>query len=500
MALFNRGKSGDNGDGEDSGGSKGSFTPNPDAAVKFFEHAKAAHDSTNYAYAMTLWLQGLKQDPTSRTGLEHFFDSAARFLSDNPKAKGPTKEQAKNFNGKGDVGKYQVALLNWGTKPEQWQNGLKAMEIAEKLDLTESAYWIGERVLARAMGDGKAKKDAFVTLMRTFASIGGYDKAVLAGQKALQLDPADSKLDHEVRNMSAESTMSSGGYDKTGSDGGFRSNVRDSEKQKDLEASERVVKSEADLDRLIDAALADHNQRPDDAAAAKKLGRLLLERGGKDDEKATINLYARMHKTTGVYSFKKDAGDIQMRVGRRNLRALVEKAQGDPTNEELLAKVAAGKKQLLEFEVQQFRERVTEYPTDLKLRYELGRRLLELGDLEGAIESLQLAQGAAGYGAAINRSLGEAFGQMGFAIESINAYRSAIKDHPTETDELAIELRYGLMLALKKQAEENTDLEAAEEAFGLAAWIASRKISFRDIRDQREQLQTLVKSLRSQQG
>ncbi|GAB4553359.1 MAG: hypothetical protein Tsb0013_15800 [Phycisphaerales bacterium] len=499
MALFGRGKGKVEEGEKPEGGQQGPvFTPNPDGAEKFFQHARAAHDSTNYEYAMTLWLQGLKQDPTSRTGLERYFDSAARFLQNNPKTKGPSKEQAKNFDGKGEVGKYQLALLNWGTRPDQWQHGLKAMEIASKLDLDESAYWLGERVLARAMGDAKAKKDAFVQIMRLFASVGGYDKAVIAGERAMALDPTDGKLEHEVRNMSAESTMSSGGYDKTGSEGGFRSNVRDAEKQRELDATERVVKSEAELDRQIQVALEDHNARPEDPAAAKKLSRLLLERGTPDDEKAAINLNARMHKVTGAYAFKKDAGDIQMRVGRRKLRALVERLQADPGNEELREKIEAGKRQILEFETQQFRERVEEYPTDLKLRYELGRRLLELGQHEEAIESLQNAQGAAGLGAAINRSLGDAFDALGFSVESINAYRSAIDEHNTESDEMALELRYGLMGVLKKQAEETGDLAAAEEAFSLAAWISSRKIGFRNVRTMREELQALVKSLKSQ--
>lgn len=499
MALFGKGKKpGD--DQPDAGkGNAPAFVPNPDGAQKFFEHAQVAHDSTNYAYAMTLWLQGLKQEPTSRTGLEKFFDSSARFLGASPKTKGATKEQLKNFDGKGDLGKYLLCLLQWGTKPGNWQQGLKAMELAAKLGLNESAYWIGERVLARAMGDEKAKKDAFVSLMRFFAEVGGFDKAVIAGGRALALDPTDSKLDHEVRNMSAESTMSRGGYDRTGESGGFRENVRDSEKQRELESSERVVKSEAELDRQIELALADYNNRPEDPAAANKLGRLLLERGTPDDEKATINLFTRMHKVTGSYKFKKDASDIQMRVGRRRLRALVEKAKADPDNAEMKQKVESGRKQLLEFEVQQFRERVAEYPTDLKLRYELGRRLMELERYEDAIESLQAAQGAAGLGPAINLSLGRAFGKLDMSIESVNAYRKAIADHPTESDELALDLRYALMQALRKQAEEDNDLEAAEESFELAAWISSRKIGFKNVRAERESIQTLVKSLRGQQ-
>jgi tetratricopeptide (TPR) repeat protein len=499
MALFGRGKS-KGGEGVEAASSEGGFTPNPERAEKFFTHARAAHDATNYAYAMTLWLQGLKQDPTSREALERFFDAAARFLQANPRAKGPTKEQAKNFEGRDAPNRFAMGLLQWGTRPEQWSHGLKAMEDASKLDLDESAYWIGERVLNRAMGDPKAKKDSFVQLMRLFATIGGYDKAVIAGERALALDPTDSKLDHEVRNMSAESTMTSGGYDRTGQAGGFRSNVRNIEKQRELDSSERVVKSEAELDRQIEVALEDHRRRPEDSPAAKKLGRLLLERGTAEDEKAAIKLYKKMHETTGEYAFQRDASDVQMRVGRRRLKALAEKAKADPGNEELQAKLASGRRQILEFEIAQYRERAREYPTDLKLRYELGRRLLEGGEHEEAIEAFQAAQGAAGIGPLVNRGLGDAFGALGYLVESVNAYRSAIDAHPTENDELALELRYGLMRALRRQAEDNSDLPAAEEAFALAAWISSKKISFRDVREQREAIQSLIKSLKGQQG
>ena len=65
----------------------GKFTPNPATARKFFDPARTVHDSTNYEYAMTLWLQGLRHDPTSMSGLEGFIASSESFAAENPKLK-----------------------------------------------------------------------------------------------------------------------------------------------------------------------------------------------------------------------------------------------------------------------------------------------------------------------------------------------------------------------------------------------------------------------------
>ena len=146
MALFGKKNKGDgepeesSGDGESASpepkgkakakGAKPAFEPEPAKAQRFFEHARAMHESANYEYAMTLWLRGMRMDPTSVEPLEKFFDSAANFLAKNPKAKGPTKDQIKNFGGRGTLERYLTHLLNWGAKPQDWSTGFKAMEAA----------------------------------------------------------------------------------------------------------------------------------------------------------------------------------------------------------------------------------------------------------------------------------------------------------------------------------------------------------------------------------
>src|SRR3970040_2300946 len=102
-------------DGNGQGGAP-KFEVHGDKARKFFDHAKALHDSTNYEYAMKCWLDGLRQDVTSMRGLEGFFASAALFLNESG-GKGPSKDLLRSFSGRGDLERLLTALLDWGMKP-----------------------------------------------------------------------------------------------------------------------------------------------------------------------------------------------------------------------------------------------------------------------------------------------------------------------------------------------------------------------------------------------
>lgn len=464
-------------------------------AAKFFKHAQAMHDASNYEYAMTLWLQGLAQDPTSTSGVENFAKSASAWADSGRRGKGPTKEQTSSIAAKGVLEKYLRALLEWGGTSFDWRAGLKAFDAAVKLKLNEPAYWVGSRVLALAGQDPKAKKDSFVEIMSLFAQIGGYDRAVVAGEIASRLDPADGKLAAEVKNMSAQATMSKGGYEDTGRQGGFRANVRDIQAQRAREEEERIVKTEDVATRAIEMALADYKSRPADIASIQKLARLLRERGTPEDEKLAFQVLSKGYEDTRNYRFKMEAGDIRLRVAKRKLREMRD-ATPDTAPQEKRDALAKAERQVMEMEVAEYEERVTNLPTDLMLRFELARRCLDAGMNEKAIEHFQAARTAPGVLTSVLAGLGTAFLRLGWLDEAESSYREAVAAHPNTGDETAAELRYGLMDVLQRKAVESRDVAQADEAFKLAASIAMARINFRDIRVRRQQLQDLVKSMR----
>ena len=483
---------------EDSGQEAGAIRPEPDKARRFFERAQTVHDTGNYEYAMTLWLQGLRMDPTSLAGLENFMKSGGEFVSAAKKAKGPTKDQISAVSSKGPVEKYLRALLDWGARPLEWPYALKAMDVAARLGLNEPAYWIGERALGLAGQDPKVKKDHFVQMLNLFEKVGGIDRAVVAGDLACRLDPTDGPLITRVRNLSAQAAMNKGGYEKTGQAGGFRENVRNLDAQREREEEERLVKSEDVQDRNIERAKADYTSRPTDDAAITKLARFLLERGKPEDEKLAYQVLVKGFETNQNYRFKMQAGDIMLRVGRRKLRALKAEVEKDPSDTARQEQYAKAARQLLEAEIKEYEERVQAYPTDLSLRLELGKRCLEIGEYEKAIEQFQHARGAPQMLNKALMGLAQAFERLGWLDEAESTYREAVERHENPNDELGAELRYGLMATLERKARENNELSAAEEAFKLASSIAMQRIGFRDIRDRRTAIQELVKSLKEQ--
>ena len=440
---------------------KNAFVPNEAKAAKFFEHAKSIQDTTNYEYAMTLWLQGMRQDPTSMTGLESFCGACLLFREANPKAKGPTKAQSAEFGGKGNVEKYLNAVLNWGSKGFEWNAGMKAMEFGVKIGVNEPAYFIGSRVLAFMQNDQKAKKESFVQLMKLFDLCGGHDKATLAGEKAIQLDPSDGKLEATVKNMSAMATMARSGFDETGESGGFRKNIKNSDAQRELEEEDSIVKTEDVQDRVVARAEADYATRSDDMHAIQKFAKVLLERGAPEDEARAYKVLLKGYEDTKTYRFKQAAGDIKMRVGRRKLSQIKKTLDAAPGDEALKAKYDKARVQVLELEITEYTERVAALPTDVQLKYELGRRHFEMESYDKAIEQFQQATGAPGIAVKVLNFLGQSFTHMGWLDEAIESFRTGIEKIESDGSDIGLQLRYGLMHALDTKARDQSNRHCA---------------------------------------
>ena len=484
--------------GDEVSTSTSAFEPNPRKAKAFFDHAQAVHDSTNYEYAMTLWIQGLRQHPTDMPALEHFFESGTQFMTTSAK-KGPTKDQVKNFSGKGPLERYLSQLLQWGAKVNDWQAGVKAMEAAVKLDLKEPGRWIGRRALVFLVKDKKAKKDSYVKLMDLFGEVDDWECAVKCGDMAMQLDPTDGKLSARVKNFAAEATIDQSGYSKTGESGGFRENIKNLDDQRALEEGDRLVKTEDTQERLIERARADWETRPDDMGAITTYTRNLLERGTPQDEKLAYKVLMKGYESTGAYRFRERAGDIKMRVGRRNLRRIRKKLDAAPDAEkETLYKQKLDEQ--LKFEVTEFEDRVRNYPTDLKVRYELGRRFFELKQYDQAVAHFQEAQDSPGISTKVQHLLGQCFQFMDWGDEAESTFRRALEGHENQNDELGLTLRYDLMQAIATRAEREKNIEAAEEALKLASGIAIKQLSFRDIRERRDEIQQMVRDIRAANG
>ncbi len=493
MAIFFGKKKGDDNTPDDNGPGE-QVVYSPEKAKKFFDHAQTVHEASNYQYAVQSWLSGLKLDPHSMRGTEGFFQSINAFRAEGKKA--VDKEVAKSVSGKSTVEKYLAALLESAQKPEDPVLGVKAMDAASKAEFAEPAYFLGERAFSIIHNDKKPRKDLFIKLSDGFAKIGAFDRAVTAREAASQLDPTDGDLKAEIRSMAAQATMHRGGFDATGQAGGFRKNIRDAEKQRQLEESERLVKTEETIDRLIADAVKALKERPGDLPTNEKYVKLLLERGRPKDEEEAHQRLMKLYADSNQFRYREQAGDIKIRKARREaseLRHMAEQAPGD----EMVGRMhEQAKEKLAKLELDEYKLRVENYPTDLVRKYELGKRYFALGHHNEAIQYFQQAQSDPKNRVQAMNLLGQSFLAIDWTDEAIETFR-AVQDAREVSPEGALELRYWLMVSLQTKAEKDRDLPSAEESERIASSIAVQNIGYRDIRERRDAIKKLVAELRS---
>ncbi len=497
MALFGKKKGDDangNGDGASSGGN-GAFSP--EKARVFFDRAKTTHDTLNYPYAAQLWLNGLAQDPSSVEGFQGFFNSIQAYAEEAGK-KANSKEIAKGLSGQGQVLKYQQALLNWGLKPTSGQATLKAAEASAGLGLTEITTILGQRAMQFARQEEKPKKDVWVKLLDIFDQADAFDLAVEAGQTAMNLDPSDGNLAARVKEMLAAAAIKRGKFEETkGEQGGFRKSIRDADKQAQLEAEDAIVKTDDVKDRLVIAKKKEYEERPEDQPTIEAYGRALLDRGKPQDELKAMLLYKKAYEDTGQFRFRQRQGEVQLRIDRRMIRSLKTKLAAKPDDESLKAKLAEAEATLLDKQIEELRLQVENYPTNMGAKFELGKMLHEKGEHQEAIGLFQKAEEDPQHRKAVLRFKAEAFNAIGWTDEAIDTYRAALEGVQDEGSAIAMELRYGLLVALQDKADKDKDISAAEEADRIASQIAMKRFDYRDIVERRQGIKDLIKELRA---
>lgn len=494
MALSIFKKSGDEG----AGGQGGEPSHNPDKAKKFFDHARTVQDTENYEYAMQLWLSGMRWDTTSMPALEAFFNCAANFLNSPASRKGIGKDVVKSVSGSGDVDKYLRSLLEWALKHTEAALAVRAMEGAAKLKLSEPGTWIGRIAFARANAEKNPRraKELLIKISEQFGALGQFEMSVQSAEAALRQDPSDGELAAHIRSIAATATMNKGGYDKPGQEGGFRQNIRDAAKQRELDDADRISKTEDTVERLVATAENEYIKRPNDLPTVENLGKRLLERGKPADEERAHQLYMGAYTTSNAFRLRQMAGDIRIRQMRRKVMELEKMLAGAPEGQkEMVQRMLDHQNEDLNtLEMEEYRLRVENYPTDLSMKFELGKRYFVAGKFDDSIPLFQDAQTDAKIRPQVLNMLGQAFHRIHYYDEAVQTFKGAIEGRDL-APELSREVRYNLMLALTELGKSHKDANAVREADKLASGIATEQFNYKDIRARRDEIKKLLASM-----
>lgn len=443
----------------------------------FFQRAEEIAGTGNWDYAIEVYLQGIAREPENvEQGHQPLRHVALQRKLKGGKPAG-MMDKLKHRPSKDPIESLVNAEYLLSKDPGNVGQMMEVLKAAHKAELPDVVNWIGNLVLETQRA-GKPNKGVLLRLTEAFDDVENYQQAVQACQMALQLAPNDQDISAALSELRANWTIQRGRY---GQEGDFTKSVKDMERQKDLMASDSMVKGEDYLEKQIEKTRAEYLASPDTPGKINAYVDALLQVESEATENQAIDVLTKAHQDTKAYQFKMRIGEIKMRQGTRRYRAAVEAGETDRAKE--LAR------QQLEFELEEYAERAVNYPTDLNIKYELGRRQMLAGQLDEAIASLQQAQRDPRHRARAMTLLGQAFAKKGWTREAADTFQKALEGELSEQREK--ELRYSLAEAL----EEMDRLTEAGEEYSR---VAQLDYNYKDVRERIDRIRQKADS--SQQG
>ena len=492
LALFRKNKT-------DGGGA---VQRDPGKARAWFDRATAVADTRQYDYAIECYINGLRLDPGNRAIHEELREVALK----RKVASGKPARLTERFKSPGSqpVDKMLHAEKLWSKDPLNLSLMLQTMKLAVTADqaepdsaLAEVAYWIGDMALDNNQTSKKPDKAVYLELRDLLSKIEAYDKAVLACQLALQTAPNDAELLNELKDLEAENTMKQGGYADTKGD--FRESVRDLDKQRELAQEDAISKTESALADITQRRRKEYEENTSDLDRLQKFVDALVQNETEATEDEAIQLLQNAHEQTGQYRYKVRIGDLRMKQMASQYRQLKTAADNNPQDAEVRSRSESLYREKVAFELDEYADRVKNYPTDLGLKYQLGIRLFAFKKYDDAISAFQQAKSDPKYRAASHDYLGRCYLTRGWFDEAVDTFRQGIEVYPITDDRLGKELRYQLMDALATAAAEKESLEQAREAQKIASQLVQTDIGYRDIRDRIDALRQLVDKLQKKE-
>ncbi|MDG1136965.1 MAG: hypothetical protein P8N28_01790 [Phycisphaerales bacterium] len=470
------------------------FLPDPEKANAWFERARQMADSHNYESAFAFFASGFKLDPRDISIHKEVLDVAKTYYERGGEK--ATSKQIKQVDGSTNIEKFITSLFVWWHDFTNAKHAMKTVSLAVQAEQNVFGVAMADTLLTLASRDGKALSfKELKALMELFQSAGAWDQAIKVGQAALAAKPDDAVLERSLNELAAERAISGGGYDQMGTEeGGFKKFVKDIDKQRELEEDESLAGSAGSMERVVARAKKELEDNPDSPDAVSAYVKVLRKQSTPESIKLAFQVLMHGFKATKQYRFRMEAADIKIAMASRHIEKIAEQLTQNPSDE-LQEKHDAAVAEFRSFRKTEFQERTAKYPTDRKIKFQLGELAIEDGDLNLAMECFQKAKDEPRLRVRAGQELGRCFASEGWYSEAVGEFKESIKALGGSDNEMELSLRYELMQSLAKKAKKDENIDLAKEAMDICSGIARKDISYRDIRDCRRHLDDLVKEL-----
>jgi tetratricopeptide (TPR) repeat protein len=444
----------------------------------FFQRAEEVAGTGNWDFAIEMFLQGILREPENiEQGHQRLREVSLIRKAQGGKGPGMI-EQFKRKGGKTPEEQLVNAEYLLAKEPGSVEYMVRFLGGAQKLQLKPVMKWVCDILLEVERQAKRKNMKTLRLLTENYHEMEEYAKALQACEMAVQLAPNDGTLQDALGDLSAKYTIQKGRYDEEGS---FVKGVKDMEKQKELFQKDAMVQDREYLEKEALRAVAEHEQDPTVVGKVNAAADALLKLEDEEHEQQAFAILEKAFQALGAYQFKMRMGDITRRKMTHEYKRLL--SAGDKTA------AAAQAKKILAFELEEYTQRVANYPTELSLKFELGRRQFLSGMLDEAIASFQDAQRDPRKRLASLSYIGQAFTRKGWFNEAADTYGKALEGEMSENR--AKEIRYSYADVLEKMGE----LKRAEEQFSR---VAQADFDFKDVRQRIEAVRKMIKEQAAQ--
>jgi predicted Zn-dependent protease len=448
----------------------------------FFDRGKTVADTGNYEYAIEMYLQGLAFDPEATEAHQHVRDLSMRRKATGGKPMGMF-DKMKLKAGKED---FRRQMLNAETllayDPGNTEHMLAVMTAGQKGGFYDTVLWVGQILFQALASLPKQDLKRWIALKDLYKSIGEYSQAIEALAMARRLKPDDMNLNHELKDLSAQATMKKGNYEA----GDFRKSIRDMEGQKKLLDSDKDIRSADVLLAAVEEAERAYKADLTNPGAFNRYIDALQKSEQFEQENLAIELLEQKYKETKQFKYRQRVGQIKISQLSRMERSLREEKDKNPEDAALKKEYETFQRERIKEELGLWQATLTAYPTNNDARFEVGKRLFQLRQLNDAIPVLQQCRNDPKYRVAAGILLGRAFLEAKFPDEAVDTLQAVISEYQLRGDEKSMDLFYWFARA----QEDKGDRQAAAKAY---SQVAQWNFNFKDVQARIKRLRILEK-------
>ncbi len=364
-----------------------------------------------------------------------------------------------------------------------WDVGahLRMAEAFERIGLLDLAIWTLEQV--RPLHPNLASLNR--PLARLYERRGNFTQAIALWNLVKKVQPHDLEAHHKAKDLAASATIAKGRYQEAVA-GVAPTPLVPATPQAPAEATETTTEqpSKTGTDNEMPALTETRVPReaanlhakvkanPTNANAYLQLAGFYRRHDQFDQARAVLT--EGMGPTGNNFDIAQELLDLEIEPMRRDLALTEEQLRQHPKKTDLQQARNRLQKEVNARELEFFRRRSDRYPTDTTARFEMGLRLLRMGQLDEAIRELQNVRNDP-------RHHGKALFYLGFCFQSRKNWRLAQRNFEEALKHLGPDetlLRKEAMYYLAVGSAEAGDLNRAID-FGCE--LANLDYSYKDI-------------------